>query len=224
MDWLLADGVAPFSVALMLMFGLGFIEIISLMLGASLSAHIHHTLPDIHHPHLHVDIDASHGFANVLGWLQIGRAPFLILFVLFLLGFGLSGIVLQQLFFQFFGYFAHGGVMAIPTTLIGFSHMHLGGRLVHRYLPKDETESLSTETFIGQTVTITVGEARLGHPAEGKFQDKFGHTHYVMVEPDEDSYYFSEAETALIIRQDGQIYRVVPNIDHLIARTRNLSS
>jgi hypothetical protein len=45
-----------------------------------------------------------------------------------------------------------------------------------------------------------------------------------MVEPDEDSYYFIEAETALIIRQEGQIYRVVPNIDYLIAKTRNLSS
>jgi hypothetical protein len=88
MDWLFADGVAPFSVALLLMFGLGLMEIISLMLGASLSAHVHHSLPDIHHPDTHLDLDASHGFADVLGWLQIGRAPFLILLVLFLLGFG----------------------------------------------------------------------------------------------------------------------------------------
>jgi hypothetical protein len=136
----------------------------------------------------------------------------------------LSGILLQQLCFYLLGYFAHGGVMAIPSVLIGASNMHIGGRLVHRYLPRDETESISTEQFIGQTVTITVGEARLGHPAEAKFKDKFGHTHYVMVEPDEDSYYFIEAETALIIRQEGQIYRVVPNIDYLIAKTRNLSS
>lgn len=224
MDWLFADGVAPFSVALLLMFGLGLMEIISLMFGASLSAHGHHPLPDIHHPDTHLDLDASHGFADVLGWLQIGRAPFLILLVLFLLGFGLSGILLQQLCFYLLGYFAHGGIMAIPSVFIGASNMHIGGRLAHRYLPRDETESISTEQFIGQTVTITVGEARLGHPAEGKFQDKFGHTHYVMVEPDEDSYYFRETESALIIRQEGQIYRVVPNIDYLIAKTRNLSS
>ena len=96
MDWLFADGVAPFSVALLLMFGLGLMEIISLMLGSSLSAHIHHTLPDIHHPDTHLDLDAGHGFADVLGWLQIGRAPFLILLVLFLLGFGLSGILFNN--------------------------------------------------------------------------------------------------------------------------------
>lgn len=225
MDWLFADGVAPFSVALLLMFGLGLIEIIGLMIGVSASSSLHHMTPDVHHPHVDLDIDASgHGFASVLGWLQIGRAPFLILLVLFLLGFGLSGILLQQLCLYLLGHFAHGGLMAVPSVLIGASNMHIGGRLAHRYLPRDETESISTEQFIGQTVTITVGEARFGHPAEAKFKDQYGHTHYVMVEPDEDSYRFAESETALIIRQEGQIYRVVPNIDHLIAKTRNLSS
>lgn len=216
MDWLFADGVAPFSLALMLMFGLGIIEIISLFLGFSFSSH--HGLPDLHHPDVHVDLDASH---SVLGWLQIGRAPLLILLILFLLGFGLSGVILQHVAAQFLGGFSHAGVIAVPSTIIGLYHMNIGGRLVHKYLPKDETQSISKNSFIGQTVTITTGHAQLGQPAEAKFQDQFGQMHYVMIEPDEADYSFNEGSTALIIRQDGEIYRVVPNIDYLLAKTRS---
>ncbi len=113
------------------------------------------------------------------------------------------------------------GTPAVPSTLIGLYHMNIGGRLVHKYLPKDETQSISKNSFIGQTVTITTGHAQLGQPAEAKFQDQFGQMHYVMVEPDEADYSFNEGSTALIIRQDGEIYRVVPNIDYLLAKTRS---
>lgn len=218
MDWLFADGVAPFTLALLLMFGLGILEIVSLMLGASFASH---HLPDVHHPDVHLDIDASHGMDSLLNWLHIGRAPLLILLVFFLLGFGLSGILLQQLSLQLLGTFSHAALVAIPSLMIGLTHMNWGGRFVNRYLPKDETQSISREHFIGQTVTITVGESRINDPAEAKFTDSFGQVHYVMVEPDDDSFYLKQGEQALIIRQEGSIYRVVPNINYLLTKTRN---
>lgn len=223
MEWLFVDGVAPFSLALLVMFGLGLIEIIGLVFGASMTAHFHHDLPDLHHhPDVHLDVNAGHGLASVLGWLQIGRAPLLILLVLFLLGFGLSGIILQQMWQQWFGSYLYGGIVAIPSTLIGMYQMRIGGKLAQKYLPRDQTESVSTDSFIGQTVSITVGEARAGHPAEAKFKDQFGLTHYVMVEPENPLHCFGEGTTALIIRKDGEIYRVVPDINYLLANTRTI--
>jgi hypothetical protein len=219
MDWLWTNEVAPFSFALLLMFGLGLIEIFGLMLGISSLTHS----PDVDvDANLHLD-GAGHGFSQFLSWLHIGRAPFLILLVFFLLGFGLSGLLLQQLSQSVLGFLLHGGLVAIPSTLIGLTHMNWGGRFVNRYLPKDETESISSSRFIGQTVTITVGEARINDPAEAKFKDAFGHTHYVMVEPDDDSFYLKQGEQALIIRQEGSIYRVVPNLNYLLTKTRSNS-
>ena len=219
MDWLWLDNVAPFSFALLLMFGLGLIEIFGLMLGISSLTHS----PDVDvDANLHLD-GAGHSFSQLLSWLHIGRAPFLILLVFFLLGFGLSGLLLQQLSQSVLGFLLHGGLVAIPSTLIGLTHMYWGGRFVNRYLPKDETESISSSSFIGQTVTITVGEARINDPAEAKFKDAFGHTHYVMVEPDDDSFYLKQGEQALIIRQEGSIYRVVPNLNYLLTKTRSNS-
>lgn len=219
MDWLWTNEVAPFSFALLLMFGLGLIEIFGLMLGISSLTHS----PDVDvDANLHLD-GAGHGFSQFLSWLHIGRAPFLILLVFFLLGFGLSGLLLQQLSQSVLGFLLHGGLVAIPSTFIGLAHMNWGGRFVNRYLPKDETESISSSSFIGQTVTITVGEARINDPAEAKFKDSFGHIHYVMVEPDDDSFYLKQGEQALIIRQEGSIYRVVPNLNYLLTKTRSNS-
>lgn len=220
MDWLWLDNVAPFSFAILLMFGLGLLELVSLVLGISTLSH--HS-PDTHlDTNLHLD-GAAHGLSGLLNWLHIGRAPLLILLTFFLLGFGLSGLLLQQLSQSLLGFLTHGGLIAIPSTLIGLTHMNWGGRFVNRYLPKDETQSISREHFIGQTVTITVGESRINDPAEAKFTDSFGQVHYVMVEPDDDSFYLKQGEQALIIRQEGSIYRVVPNLNYLLAKTRSNS-
>lgn len=219
MDWLWLNDVAPFSFALLLMLGLGVIEIIGLFVGLSSLTH----LPDIDlNSDIHLD-SAAHGLDGFLNWLHIGRAPLLILLVFFLLGFGLSGVLLQQLSQTLLGTVTHGALVAIPSVIIGLTQMNWGGRFVHRFLPKDETESVSSESFIGKTVTITVGEAHLNDPAEAKLSDAFGQIHYVMVEPDDDSYYFKQGDTALIIRQQGAIYRVVPNINYLLSKTRSAS-
>ena len=93
MDWLWTNEVAPFSFALLLMFGLGVIELVGLVLGISTLTHS----PDVDlDANLHLD-GATHGLSGLLNWLHIGRAPLLILLVFFLLGFGLSGLLLQQL-------------------------------------------------------------------------------------------------------------------------------
>ena len=219
MDWLWLDDIAPFSFALLLMLGLGAIEMIGLFFGLSSLSHS---------PDTDIDADlnldgANQALSSLLSWLHIGRAPLLILLIFFLLGFGLTGIVLQQLCISLLDTPLDRLLIAIPSLIMGLTHMNWGGRFVTKYLPKDETESISSDSFIGKTVTITVGEARVNSPAEAKFKDEFGYTHYMMVEPDDNSYYFKAGETALIIKQQGSIYHVVPNIDYLLSKTRNPS-
>ncbi len=219
MDWLWLDDIAPFSFALLLMLGLGVIEIIGLILGFSSLTHSPDADIDAN-----LDLDgANHALSSFLSWLHIGRAPLLILLIFFLLGFGLTGILLQQLCISIFNAPLDRLLIAIPSLIMGLTHMNWGGRFVNKYLPKDETESISIESFIGQTVTITVGEARFNDPAEAKFKDTFGHTHYLMVEPEDDSFYLTQGEQALITRQEGSIYRVVPNLNYLLSKTRNTS-
>ena len=73
---------------------------------------------------------------------------------------------------------------------------------------RDETESISREQFIGRTARITLGIASPGQPAEAKFTDQFGTTHYVMVEPESDES-FQQGEAVLIYRENGSTFKVI---------------
>ena len=50
-----------------------------------------------------------------------------------------------------------------------------------------QTEAASQSEMVGSYATVIRGEARRGQPAEAKTYDLRGRTHYVLIEPDEDS-------------------------------------
>ena len=69
----------PFTAATFLMLLIAIVEGIAMVVGATLSELLQHHLPD--------PWDNLHGpFDKLLGWLHVGRVPFLVLLVLFLAG------------------------------------------------------------------------------------------------------------------------------------------
>ena len=89
----------PFSVALMIMVLIALLEGVGTLFGVGLSNLIETFVPD-------VDIDfaadlpegeASFAMSKVLGWLQFGKVPALILLVVFLTAFGVVGLGVQML-------------------------------------------------------------------------------------------------------------------------------
>ncbi len=53
-------------------------------------------------------------------------------------------------------------------------------------LPRDESSALREEEFIGGMAIITGHAAVAGTPCEGKFTDKFGQIHYLLLEPEKE--------------------------------------
>lgn len=51
-------------------------------------------------------------------------------------------------------------------------------------MPRDETTALAEDEFIGNMAIVTGHCAVAGTPCEGKFTDKFGQTHYLLLEPE----------------------------------------
>ncbi len=76
-------------------------------------------------------------------------------------------------------------------------------------MPSDETEAVSTEEFIGVVAVITVGMAAENSPAQARLKDRFGQTHYVMVEPENADETYSAGERVLIVRKAGAAFRVI---------------
>jgi len=100
----------PFTAATFLMLLIAFVEGLAMVAGATLSGLLHHHLPD--------PWDNVHGpFDKLLGWLHVGRVPFLVLVVLFLAGFALTGFALNMVAHRFLGIWVPP-IVSVPAAFI----------------------------------------------------------------------------------------------------------
>jgi len=191
---LLAPETWPFTAATFLMLLIAIIEGIAMVVGANLSESIQHALPD--------PWDDVHGpFDKLLGWLYIGRVPVLVLIVLFLAGFAITGFGLNMVVHRFFGLWVPT-IISVPAAFLAtLPIVRILGAGVARLVPQDETYAVSFESLIGRVGTIINGTARPGYPAQAKVPNEHGQMLYVMVEPEADGMTFQSGERVLLTRQ-----------------------
>jgi hypothetical protein len=190
----------PFAVSLALMLLIGVIEATGLFSSAI---------------DLHIDHD---GGAAWLGWLGLGKVPLLVVLVVFLALFGLSGLVIQQLAFTITGsplsvLLASGTAVLTALPLTG-----IAARGLSRILPRDETTAVPLEALVGRIGTITLGEASQGSPARLRVEDRHGQAHYVMVEPDNSGEIFREGESVLLVDRQAELFRGISYDNPLLTR------
>jgi hypothetical protein len=160
------------------------------------------------------DLDAP----DWLDWMGLGRVPLLVMLVLLLAAFGLSGLVGQQLAHDLTGallpwWIALPGAAAIALPLAG-----LGARVLSPVLPQDHTTAIDVEGLVGESAHVVTGRATPGSPARARVDDWHGQPHYVMVEPDNPGQVFEEGERVLLVRREGNIFRAIARGDHHLPR------
>lgn len=196
----LTPDYAPFTVAFLVMFGIGLIEAIGLGLG-SLDLHVD----------VHGDAD---GGPDVLGWLGLGDGLPILIWLTSLLGcFTLSGVVIQQVATGLLGGPLHWGIATGAAAVIGLILNIFAASGLARIMPGYESTVVSVEDLLMRRGTILEGTARRGHPARAKVVDQHGQAHYVMVEPHNDSDIVAPGETALLVRRAGPTFFVVPDVN-----------
>ncbi|MEM6683575.1 MAG: YqiJ family protein [Pseudomonadota bacterium] len=204
--------MAPFAIAITLMLIIAAVELLGAMMGVPASAAFDSLLPEIDMdgdaPSL-LDAPTAGPLSHVLGWLCVGRVPVLVLLIVFLTAFGLAGFALQSVVHSLLGVFAPAVLAAIPAFFAALPVVRISGMTIALIMPKEETDAVSQARFIGKVATIIRGEARQGQPAEAKFKDRHGHTHYALVEPDEADATFAQGENVVIVKQVGSIYTAI---------------
>jgi len=219
LEFLVADENLPFSVALALMTFLALLEGVGILLGAALSGLLDALLPDSFFPE--VDIDAPDtgsmgGISGLLGWLYVGKVPFLIVLILLLMSFGIGGLLLQTFTRGFTGVLLPGWMASVASFALALPTTRAGARLMSKLIPRDETEAVSEDSFIGRVAILTLGSARPGFPAQARLKDVHGQSHYVMVEPDGDAE-LSAGSEVLIVKKQGHLFLAIPNPNPLLS-------
>lgn len=191
---LFAPETWPFTVATFLLLLIAIVEGIALLLGSSLSQSLQHLLPD--HGDVHVG-----AFDKLLGWLSFGRVPLLVLMVLFLASFALTGFALNLVVRHLFGFWLPTLVASAAAFLVTLPIVRLTGAGLARLIPQDQTYAVSFDSLVGRVATIVNGTARAGYPAQAKVANEHGQMLYVMVEPEAEGMTFQSGERVLLNRR-----------------------
>jgi YqiJ-like protein len=169
------------------------VEGIAMVIGANLSETLQHALPSADH------IDGP--FDRLLGWLYVGRVPLLVLLVLFLAGFALTGFGLNLVAHRFFGVWVPP-LVAVPAACVAtLPIVRILGAGLARLIPQDQTFAVSFDSLVGRVATIVGGTARTGYPAQARVVNEHGQTLYVMVEPDTEGMQFQGGERVLLTKR-----------------------
>ncbi|WOO40046.1 OB-fold-containig protein [Rubellicoccus peritrichatus] len=231
----------PFAVALGLFFVIGILQTVSLFTGISLFGWIDDLLPDLDavggdldlevggdidvDADVNIDADADTGpdsvseasfIAQVFAWMNFGKVPFIITFLLFLFLFSFFGYNIQ-LSLKEMGLGLAPPLLLSPIALVAaILPLKWGNGILGRVIPKDETNAVSSHTFVGRIAKITIGEATHDKPAEAKLRGPLGRTHYVMVLADRENVNFKQGDHVLLVDQKG------PNFTCIAVKNDNL--
>jgi hypothetical protein len=202
---LFAPDTWPFTAATLLMLLIAIVEGIAMMVGGNISESLQEWLPD--------PWDDVHGpFDKLLGWLYVGRVPLLVLLVLFLAGFAITGFALNMIVHRVTGAWVPL-ILSVPAAFFAtLPIVRIFGAGLARLIPHDQTFAVSFDTLVGRIGTIVNGTARQGYPAQAKVPNEHGQALYVMVEPEAEGMTFQSGERVLLTKQiSGSRFAAVVN-------------
>jgi len=171
-DHFLAPEVRPFAIAAVMIAIIGSIESVSMLIGLSLSDVLGKA---IGFDHGHSDSN----FVNAISWLNIGGVPLLVLILLALGLFSITGFLIQDV--------ARLVVAPLPAMIaalgaaaVSLPLLRASTREVARVIPQDETYAVSLTDLIGRVGQVVVGPLDQGLPGRVRVKDVHDNWHTVM--------------------------------------------
>ena len=219
---LLAPPVAPFTVALGVFAALLLLELLLHLAGGSLLAveteagavaDAEVPMPDGSDPAGLPGAGAPGGLAGLLG---LGEAPAGVWLAAALVGFGLSGHVLQIAATAVFMAPLPAWIAAAPAAAAGLFFARGYARALARLLPRTETAATSVQFLGGLSGEVTQGTARAGVPAEVRLRDRHGNLHHLRAEPLDPADVIPEGTPVITVRRrapdlpGGWTLRILP--------------
>lgn len=158
-----------------------------------------------------LDGDVNVETPSLLSWINVGRLPLLMLIIVFLFGFGMTGLIGQRIIAAVIGQPGPWFLAAPLAFVVALPVTRVFGRGVARIMPRDETSAVSRASLVGRVAVIVTGQASHASAAQARVRDEHGQVHYVMVEPDNAADVFAEGSSVLLVRHAGAKYFAIHN-------------
>ena len=196
-DILLAPDVRPFAVAAAIMVSLGGIELLTMIVGFSISELVGHDFA--------LDSETHSTIGGLFLWINAGRLPLLILLILVLGIFSIAGFLLQAV--------AHSAGAIMPVSIAALAAAGLSlpvirvtSRGIARIIPRDETYAVNEADFVGHVAEVAIGPLDQGLPGRVRLKDVFGNWHSVAARASSDSAPLPVGARVLLVDRDTRSF------------------
>ena len=211
-DILLAPDVRPFAVAAAIMVALGGLELLTTMIGLSISELIGHDVS--------LEAESHNALSGLFLWINAGRLPLLILIILILGIFSIGGFLLQGL--------AHAAGTAIPVSIAAVVAaagsvpvIRTTSRGLARIIPRDESYAVNDSDFVGKVATVSVGPLDQGLPGRVRLKDVFGNWHTVSARASAESGALPVGASVLLVDRDAKGFIAIAAPADLVEQQRS---
>jgi hypothetical protein len=211
-DILLAPDVRPFAIAAAIMVTLGGIELLTMIVGFSISELIGKDFA--------LEAESHSAIGGLFLWVNAGRLPLLILMILALGVFAIAGFLLQAI--------AHSVGTAVPVTLaalaaaaISLPAIRVTSRGIARIIPRDETYVVDEADFVGHVAEVSIGPLDQGLPGRVRLKDVFGNWHSLVARASPESIPLPVGASVLLVDRDAKSFIAISAPADLIAQQRS---
>jgi Protein of unknown function (DUF1449) len=208
---LLAPEVRPFAVAAAIMVALGGIEVLSTLVGLSIG--------EIFGKDFELDANSHDALGGLYLWINAGRLPLLILIILALGLFSITGFLLHGIVHAA-GLPLPAWIAAIVATAASLPLIRSTSRGIARIIPRDESYAVNDADFVGHVGEVAIGPLDQGLPGRVRLKDVFGNWHTVPARASPDSNALPVGASVLLVDRDARCFIAISAPAELVAQPR----
>ena len=195
----------PFAVAAAMIVVVGGVELLSMLLGFSLS--------ELLGKAVHFEAEADSNVAHAMSWMNVNGVPLLIYITLLLAFFSMAGFLIQDA--------ARNVAAPLPlivatplALLVALPFVRWSAGAIASAIPRDESYAVDVSTLVGRVGQVAVGPLDQGLPGRVTVKDEHDNFHTVPAVAAVDSPALSQGtEVLLVDRVDGRFIAIAAQED-----------
>ncbi|MGY8665530.1 OB-fold-containig protein [Bradyrhizobium sp. UFLA05-109] len=215
LEHVMAPEVRPFAIAATMIVIVGSVEVVSMMVGASLSEILGNVV-DFGHP-------GHSGVTNAISWINLGGVPLLIFLLLLLGAFSITGFLIQDIARMVAGPLP-ASVASLGAVIVSIPLVRISSGFIAKIIPKDESYAVGLGDLVGRVGEVVIGPLDQGPPGRVSVADVYGNRHFVWAVAAPSSEPLAQGSLVLLVDRVGTRFLAVKADDELKPSKPTLSN